>query len=196
MILQRLLSLCIGYFCGCVLTADLLARWGKKPRLRTLGSGNPGAANAALELGPGWGLAVLAGDVGKTAAACLLCRFALFPSLGRLAVLYAGFGAVLGHNWPFWARFRGGKGVAALCAIAVLYLPSAGAATVAGMLLAAAAARSLSAGAAAAGPVFFVVVLCMGRSAEERALAFLIALAMLARSLTAHMKRKKARRAG
>lgn len=193
---ERCLSLLIGYLCGCILTADLLTRRRQKPSLRSLGSGNPGAANAALQLGPGWGLLVLCGDVGKTALACLLCRFLLFPELGRLAVLYAGLGAVLGHNWPFWAHFRGGKGVAALCALSVIYLPAAGAATIALMLLVSAVTRRLSAGAAAIGPSFLLAVLCFHRPVEECVLALLIALAMLARSLMALAEKKKTHTAG
>ena len=52
---------------------------------------------------------VLAGDIAKTALAFGLCR-ALFPALGGLSGLWAGLGAVLGHNFPFWRGFRGGKG--------------------------------------------------------------------------------------
>lgn len=63
--LERCLSLLIGYFCGSILTADLLTRQKGKADIRQLGSGNPGAANVALQLGPGWGLLVLLGDVGK-----------------------------------------------------------------------------------------------------------------------------------
>ena len=109
--LQRLLCLLVGYLCGCFLTAELVARARTGKSAVALGTGNPGMANLAHELGKGWGAVVLAGDIAKTALAFGLCR-ALFPALGGLSGLWAGLGAVLGHNFPFWRGFRGGKGVA------------------------------------------------------------------------------------
>ena len=104
--LQRLLCLLVGYLCGCFLTAELVARARTGKSAVALGTGNPGMANLAHELGKGWGAVVLAGDIAKTALAFGLCR-ALFPALGGLSGLWAGLGAVLGHNFPFWRGFRG-----------------------------------------------------------------------------------------
>ena len=112
--LQRLLCLLLGYLCGCFLTAELVARARTGKSAAALGTGNPGMANLAHELGKGWGAVVLAGDIAKTALAFGLCR-ALFPALGGLSGLWAGLGAVLGHNFPLWRGFRGGKGVAVTC---------------------------------------------------------------------------------
>lgn len=120
--LQRLLCLLVGYLCGCFLTAELVARARTGKSAAALGTGNPGMANLAHELGKGWGAVVLAGDIAKTALAFGLCR-ALFPALGGLSGLWAGLGAVLGHNFPFWRGFRGGKGVAVTCAALILFSP-------------------------------------------------------------------------
>ena len=120
--LQRLLCLLLGYLCGCFLTAELVARARTGKSAAALGTGNPGMANLAHELGKGWGAVVLAGDIAKTALAFGLCR-ALFPALGGLSGLWAGLGAVLGHNFPFWRGFRGGKGVAVTCAALILFSP-------------------------------------------------------------------------
>ena len=109
--MERLLCLLAGYVCGGFLTAELVARHCTGKSAAYLGTGNPGMANLAHELGKGWGAVVLAGDIAKTALAWLLCRV-LFPGLGALAGLWSGLGAVLGHNFPIWRRFRGGKGVA------------------------------------------------------------------------------------
>lgn len=121
--MERIFCLIIGYFCGCFLTAEMVACLTTGESTRNLGSGNPGMANIASQLGLKWGAMVLAGDVGKVAIACLLCRVLLFPGLGQLGVLWSGLGAVLGHNFPFWRRFRGGKGVAATCACLVFTTP-------------------------------------------------------------------------
>ena len=90
--LQRLLCLLLGYLCGCFLTAELVARARTGKSAAALGTGNPGMANLAHELGKGWGAVVLAGDIAKTALAFGLCR-ALFPALGGLSGLWAGLGA-------------------------------------------------------------------------------------------------------
>ena len=123
--LQRLLCLLLGYLCGCFLTAELVARARTGKSAAALGTGNPGMANLAHELGKGWGAVVLAGDIAKTALAFGLCR-ALFPALGGLSGLWAGLGAVLGHNFPLWRGFRGGKGVAVTCAALILFSPPMG----------------------------------------------------------------------
>ena len=107
---------------GLVLFAEIISRARLKKSARDIGSHNPGTANITRQMGIKWGLVVLAGDLLKTAAACWLCA-ALFPELGRLAYLWAGLGVTLGHNFPVWARFRGGKGVATTCAFLVLFSP-------------------------------------------------------------------------
>ena len=127
--MTRILCLAIGYFCGCFLTAEVVARRRTGHGAAALGSGNPGMANIASTLGVKSGAAVLLGDVLKTALACGLCGLVLFPALGRTAVLYAGLGAVLGHNFPFWKRFKGGKGVAVTCAALVFFSPLGGVAS-------------------------------------------------------------------
>ena len=80
-------------------------------------------ANIMAQLGKGAGLLTLAGDTLKTVAACGAAYYATAPLIGQASILYTGLGAVLGHNYPAWARFRGGKGVAVTCVWLVLYLP-------------------------------------------------------------------------
>lgn len=124
-IFLRLLCLAAGYLFGCFLTAEVVARCTAGESARQIGSGNPGMANIMTHLGKRAGLLVLAGDVLKTAAACWFC-WQLAPELRLTALLYGGFGAVLGHNWPFWNHGHGGKGVAVTCAWLILYLPVTG----------------------------------------------------------------------
>ena len=94
---------------------------------RDLGSGNPGMANIMATLGKGPGFAVLAGDVAKTVLACGLCWLLAGPVLGHTALLYAGAGAISGHNCSLWHKGWGGKGVAVTCTWLILYLPVTGA---------------------------------------------------------------------
>lgn len=118
----RIACLLIGYACGMFLTADLVSRHVAHKPAFELGVGNPGMANIGHELGTTWAAVVLVGDLGKVLLATVVARLA-FPGLGPLAALWAGLGATLGHNYPAWHRFRGGKGVATTCAAIVLTSP-------------------------------------------------------------------------
>ena len=120
---MRVYCVLIGYLFGCFLTAEAVARCKTGKSARGAGSGNPGMANIARLLGPKWAAVTLFGDVLKTALPCMLCRYVFFPPLGRMAVLYAGLGAALGHGFPFWNRFRGGKSVAVTCSYIVFFSP-------------------------------------------------------------------------
>ena len=119
----RLACILLGYLFGSFLTAEVVARVVSGKSARQLGTGNPGMANIMAQLGKGAGLLTLAGDTLKTVAACGAAYYATAPLIGQVSILYAGFGAVLGHNYPAWAGFRGGKGVAVTCVWLVLYLP-------------------------------------------------------------------------
>lgn len=120
---MRFLCVVFGYLCGCFLTAEVVARRRTGKSALELGSKNPGTANIVGLFGLKWGAVTLSGDILKTVLPCMLCRYALFPSLGRTAYLYAGAGAALGHGFPFWNKFRGGKSVAVTCTYLVLYSP-------------------------------------------------------------------------
>jgi glycerol-3-phosphate acyltransferase PlsY len=101
-----------GYALGTIPSADVAARIATEGAtdLRLTGTGNPGAANAMAVLGKKWGLAVMAADIAKGAAAATIGRGIAKgdPNGAHLA----GTAAVIGHCLPVWNGFRGGKGVA------------------------------------------------------------------------------------
>ncbi len=130
-LMPRMASIVIGYFFGCLLTGALVVRLKTGKNVSEFGTGNPGMANIMRVFGFKTGILVLAGDLLKTIAACVLC-LVLFGgnkfsdphlAIGQIAALWAGLGAVLGHNWPFWRGFSGGKGVAVTCMAIVLFSP-------------------------------------------------------------------------
>lgn len=106
----RVASLLIGYLFGSFLSAEVVARMFAGTSIFELGDGNPGMANVGHELGTKAALICLAGDILKTVLAATLAH-ALFPDLGIVTVGWAGLGATLGHVFPFWHGFKGGKGV-------------------------------------------------------------------------------------
>lgn len=104
-----LLAAAIGYAFGCLNLAYFLARV-RGFDIREKGSNNAGASNATITMGLKTGVAVGVHDIAKSCLAALLAGF-LLPDLPYAAVV-AGVAAVLGHIFPFYLRFRGGKGLA------------------------------------------------------------------------------------
>ena len=111
----RLICLLIGYVCGLFQTAYIYGK-SKGIDIREKGSGNAGTTNTLRVFGAKAGLIVLLGDVLKCAVACLIARYfivPMFPDEKYLLILYAAAGAILGHDFPFYMNFKGGKGIAA-----------------------------------------------------------------------------------
>ncbi|MDQ3462413.1 MAG: glycerol-3-phosphate acyltransferase [Actinomycetota bacterium] len=100
----------LGYLMGTAPSADLACRLagGGATDLRAVGSRNPGANNVGKLLGKRWGYGVMAADIAKGALACGAGRAVAGPDGSHVA----GVGAVVGHCYPLWSGFRGGKGVA------------------------------------------------------------------------------------
>ncbi|NIM05162.1 MAG: glycerol-3-phosphate acyltransferase, partial [Armatimonadetes bacterium] len=102
------LFILLGYLLGAIPTAYLAGHMVRHVDIRQVGDRNMGAANAYRQLGPKTGIMVGLVDVGKGAFAVLIAQAASLP---LLAVLAVGAAAVIGHNWPAFIGFRGGRGV-------------------------------------------------------------------------------------
>jgi glycerol-3-phosphate acyltransferase PlsY len=102
------LIIVLGYFLGSIPTAYIAGHVVGGMDIRQVGDKNAGAANAFRQLGAGVGIAVGIIDAGKGALAVLIAQSANIP---QLAVLSTGAVAVIGHNWPVFIGFRGGRGV-------------------------------------------------------------------------------------
>lgn len=112
--MARLWCVIIGYIFGAFQTAFF---YGKLHGIdiREHGSGNAGTTNTLRVLGTKAGLIVFAGDMLKSIIAILLVKHFIepsFPDLAPLLEYYTGAGCVLGHNYPFYMKFKGGKGIA------------------------------------------------------------------------------------
>ncbi len=110
-VLSLLSAILLGYLLGSVPTAYFLVRWKSALDIRSEGSGNVGTLNSYEVTGSKWvGAAVLLGDALKGAAAVLAARFLWGGSFPHEAS--AGVAVIVGHNFPVWLRFRGGRGLA------------------------------------------------------------------------------------
>lgn len=123
--MERIICLAIGYVFGLFQTAYF---YGKAHGIdiRQHGSGNSGTTNALRVLGTKAGLIVFAGDCVKCILAVVTARLLFGSSQSEmiyLLCLYAATGAILGHNFPFYMGFKGGKGIAATAGLILSFHP-------------------------------------------------------------------------
>lgn len=106
----------IGYLLGCLQTSYILVKYIKKKDIREMGNGNAGASNTTVTLGWKYGLLVGLLDILKAVVAVVAVRFLYGEMVNKeqlqLLMYLAGFFVILGHNFPFYMGFRGGKGTA------------------------------------------------------------------------------------
>ncbi|MBA7683898.1 Glycerol-3-phosphate acyltransferase [subsurface metagenome] len=123
-ILKVIAAFAAGYLLGSLNTAVIVGKiWGKD--IASLGSKSAGLTNTLRVLGKSAAVLVLAGDILKGIVACLIgLRIGVYAQSGEardcVSLLAAGAGAVIGHNWPVYFGFKGGKG--ALTAAAVMFM--------------------------------------------------------------------------
>lgn len=121
----RLICLLIGYAFGCFQTAYI---YGKLHGIdiRKHGSGNAGTTNSLRVLGKKAGAIVLICDILKTGIAIIIVRLLFREQHGDilyLLAIYAAAGAILGHNFPFYLGFKGGKGIACTAGLVFFFHP-------------------------------------------------------------------------
>ena len=157
--------------------------------IRNYGSGNAGTTNMIRTLGAKWGLITFAGAVLKSFLAAVLVGFLFgsrYPECIPLLRLYAGAGAVIAHDFPFYMGFRGGKGVAASAGMAMGFCPPLlffGLAIFLGISI---PTGYVSAGSLACYAAFFLGTVVMGLTGQfHMTQALLIETDMLAFLLTA-----------
>ncbi|TAH72209.1 MAG: glycerol-3-phosphate 1-O-acyltransferase [Anaerolineaceae bacterium] len=119
-----IICILFGYLFGCFSTGFFIGKM-KKIDIRQYGSKSSGTTNALRTLGPKAGILTLLGDMLKAIIAVVLVRFVLFSDMEyvRLLSLYTGLGVVIGHNYPVWLKFQGGKGIAATAGAIVAFDP-------------------------------------------------------------------------
>jgi glycerol-3-phosphate acyltransferase PlsY len=117
MVVEFILLILFGYLMGAIPTAYLLARWRRRIDLRRHGSGNVGGANL-VKLGARWlAVAVVIFDIGKAMPAVAVANVIGLDIWQQVVI---GIAAVVGHNWPVFLRFSGGRGIATIMGVALI----------------------------------------------------------------------------
>lgn len=160
--MERVICLLIGYVFGLFQTGYIVGKI-KHIDIRKQGSGNAGSTNAVRVMGWKAGAMTFAGDVLKCVLAVLLVRYLYRDTdMTLLLGMYAGFGATLGHNFPFYLKFKGGKGIAVLAGLVVsagfLLVPV----PLAAFLIAVIFTRYVSLGSLLAATMFFLEIVLFG----------------------------------
>ena len=103
----------ISYLLGSISAGLLVSKALNGPNLREVGSKNTGASNALRTMGLKGGFATFVGDIIKALVACLIGRV----WMGLPGAMVAGLFVIIGHNWPVFFQFKGGKGVSSMTAV-------------------------------------------------------------------------------
>mgnify|MGYP004732466479 CR=1 FL=1 len=117
--MEQFLCISIGYLFGNFQSSYIFVRLFKNKDIRDIGSGNPGTMNTLLNVNRTLGALVLFCDMLKTIIPSIICTI-IFPGVESIdAVALCSLGVFLGHCFPFWLSFKGGKGVAVAVAFAL-----------------------------------------------------------------------------
>ena len=119
-ILFYIISLVIGYLIGSVNVSVIISNLAYKSDIRKHGSGNAGATNMARVYGLIGGIIVLIADFGKCILAMVIAKSIGGDSYGELCALISGAGCLIGHAFPLYFKFKGGKGVTVGAALVVM----------------------------------------------------------------------------
>ena len=172
-----LIAVGLSYLLGSIPFGYILVRLFHGEDVRSTGSGNIGATNVARK-SPALGVATLVLDAGKGLAAVLLVC-ALFPDGGPVLATTAALFAVVGHLFPVWLKFRGGKGVATSLGAFILLTPKSILCMVVLFLLIAVAFRYVSLGSVAVAAAFPLLAWALREYKDSRQLGLIALVSVL-----------------
>ena len=180
------LGIFLGYLLGSIPSAYILLRLVRRGDIRTMGTGNVGALNAYQQLGPAAGIAILVADVSKGVIAVFLPLWIGAPDWAR----FGGAAAVIvGHTWPVFLGFRGGKGAATILGVGLALAPPLAAIALAPVVLGALVIRNVVIGVAIAFVLYIALTIATGKSWEFVAVCLALILGVVGNYL-AHTLRE------
>lgn len=181
--LPLFLSAVAGYLLGSVNSSILVGRLLYGKDVRELGSGNAGATNTLRSFGKKAAALVLVGDILKGVLACLIGRWLVgeWPAGILLGAYVGGFFSVVGHNWPVFFGFRGGKGVLTSAAVLMMVAPLPALCCLAVFILALILWKTVSLGSLLAAALFPLFVALFGGSIHLVVVGCLLAILIILR---------------
>lgn len=181
--MNELILIVLAYLIGSIPTSVWISRYFFGIDIRDYGSGNAGATNTYRILGPKWGTIVMIVDMLKGVAAAslyILLPHYLSDEWDRTNLMIGlGLSAVLGHIFPIWAGFKGGKGVATLFGMAVAIQPLVAVCCVGVFLLVLYLTRFVSLSSILASVAFAVLILFIFNEKEPLYRVFAVAVALM-----------------
>lgn len=188
--MNEVLTIIVGYLIGSIPTAVWISKFFFKIDIREYGSGNAGATNTYRVLGPKWGSIVMVIDMLKAIAAVKLVFLLPYAYVSDLYLinmqLGLGLAAVIGHIFPIWADFRGGKGVATLFGMVLGIQPNVALCCVGVFILVLYLTRWVSLSSILASIAFPIFILVIFNEPEKLYRVFAITVALLV--LLTHQK--------
>ena len=181
--MNEIILVTLAYLLGSIPTSIWVSKSVFGLDIREYGSGNPGATNTFRVLGSKWGAFVMTADVTKGVIATSLYIFIPFYLHNELArtnfMIVLGMAAVIGHIFPIWANFKGGKGVATILGMALAIQPIVALICIIVFLITLFTTRFVSLSSMLAGVVFMVLILFIFNEKETSYRIFAIIVAIL-----------------
>jgi len=181
--MNEMMLVVLAYLLGSIPTSIWVSKAVFGIDIRQYGSGNPGATNTFRVLGSKWGAFVMTVDISKGLIATslyVLMPFYLHNELARTNfMILLGMAAVIGHIFPIWADFKGGKGVATILGMALAIQPLVALICILVFLITLFSTRFVSLSSMMAGVVFMVLILFIFREKETSYRLFAIIVAIM-----------------
>jgi len=178
-----IVSVIVGYLLGSINSSIIVGKLLHGKDIREMGSGNAGATNTLRSLGKKAAVFVLVGDIVKGVLACLVGRWLVGKGLGNeyIGMYLAGFAAVIGHNWPVFFGFRGGKGVLTSAAVIFMFSPIPALLSLALFILMVLLWKTVSLGSMVASTSFVLFAALFGASLPLLAVSGMMVVLIIAR---------------
>jgi len=181
--MNEIMLLVLAYLLGSIPTSIWVSKAVFGIDIREFGSGNPGATNTFRVLGSKWGAFVMTADITKGVIATSLYILIPFYIQNELArtnfMIVLGLAAVLGHIFPIWADFKGGKGVATILGMALAIQPIVALICIVVFLITLFTTRFVSLSSMLASVVFMVLILFIFKEKETSYRVFAIIVALM-----------------
>lgn len=194
--MERLICILAGYLCGLFQTGYIYGEL-HHVDIRQHGSGNAGTTNALRTLGWKAGIITFLGDILKCVLAVVIVRLFYGKTHAdtiEVLEMYAGVGAVLGHNYPFYLNFKGGKGIAATAGLFVAINPKAALVAMVVFIIIVAVTRYVSLGSISLVIIFAVSMILKGQSLAGSAQIELCGLSIFLALLAIYKHRENIKR--